>query len=487
MLSSSVFSIAQAQPCGNDDASQASWLSRYKENLEQPPAVARSGYRKVPVVFHLVARSNGKSRPAVWRALDVLCEWNAHFDAAGFHFYLPEEGLHLIDDDGIFFDHQLAINQLAMRSHSVDSALNVFVVNTAGATGVVGYFDSQDDWLIVQRSAFVAGNRTTVHEGGHFFSLLHPHFGWDAAAWDASIHGNPAPLLASDGITETERMDSSNCTAAGDMLCDTPPDYNFGLDWQQSCTYGGGAMDPSGTLVDPDEQLIMSYFADSCRSQFSPQQIALMQADWDHPARAYLHRAEPPQSDSLLSPPVLLSPTGPTPSFDTGDSLAFTWEAAPGAIRYYVEVDRSATFDLDPVGFLTRDTTYRFPGDWLWGTPYFWRVFAWQPATTCLPPTPVNTFELTPESGISSSFSVSLQIQQQPAQGHYRIDFQLDRPQAIEIEVLSLDGKLQHHESFFAPSGLVSRVVEMSFLPAGIYLLRLRGLSKGYRLLRLAE
>ena len=70
--------------------------------------------------------------------------------------------------------------------------------------------------------------------------------------WSADI-GNPAPASSPGGIP-TEKMDGSNCETAGDYLCDTPPDYN-GFGWDD-CDYDGGAQDPMGVEIDPEERLI---------------------------------------------------------------------------------------------------------------------------------------------------------------------------------------------------------------------------------------
>ncbi|GAB4422860.1 MAG: hypothetical protein OHK0039_39200 [Bacteroidia bacterium] len=375
-------------PCGTDAAAQRSWLARYTAHLRQPAPAIRD-LRQVPVAFHLVGRSNGAGRVAVGRVLDLLCELNTTYAPVGMWFYLAEDGIGLPDDDGVFTQPLLATSRQRMRSWRQDSALNVYVVSQAGSAGVLGYYDAQDDWVVVRRDAIRPDAQTLAHEIGHFFSLLHPHFGWDGAAWQAQIHGNPAPALASDLLTPTERMDSSNCDTAADMLCDTRPDYNFGLGWQQNCAYAGGALDPDSVLVDPDETLVMSYFGDACRGTFSPQQIALMQSDWADPARAYLHRAAAPLVDTLAGVPLPVAPVGT--GGVSGGALSFVWRAVAGATGYWVECDRSPSFDLDPTTALVADTSATLTADWQFATTYYWRVRAFSTAYTCAAPaTPSN-------------------------------------------------------------------------------------------------
>ncbi|MEZ4948184.1 MAG: hypothetical protein R2784_02135 [Saprospiraceae bacterium] len=53
--------------------------------------------------------------------------------------------------------------------------------------------------------------------------------------------------MVSPNGSPTELQDGSNCTTAGDKICDTPPDYNFGLINGNSCY--GGAKDPNGVTA----------------------------------------------------------------------------------------------------------------------------------------------------------------------------------------------------------------------------------------------
>ncbi|RMG73988.1 MAG: hypothetical protein D6722_02965 [Bacteroidetes bacterium] len=264
----------------------------------------------------------------------------------------------MIDHDAIYLHHGLPASPAQMEQVRADSAVNVFVVQQAGGSGsigVIGYYDLGRDWIVIQRDQIRPGNRTLAHEVGHYFSLLHPHFGWDGAAWDSVLHGNPPGSLAPDGLTPVERVDGSNCQTAGDRLCDTPPDYNLGLDWQQSCTYAGGALDPAGQVLDPDERLIMSYFSESCRRDFSPEQRQLMRADYLSAARNAL-RTAPPDTLSTVAPVSDLLQPAPGGLTDWADSVQLRWSSVSGQAAYLVQVDRSPAFDLSPITRLTTES-----------------------------------------------------------------------------------------------------------------------------------
>jgi hypothetical protein len=462
-----------SQDCGLSDEDQSYWLPRYLEHLAANDLKTfTSTEYKVPIVLHLVARNNGVGRAKVATALNMLCELNDSYAATGISFYLPEEGINFINHDGIFTDNNLAVNQLAMQNERRDSALNVFIVNSVGASNVVGFYDANKDWVLLQKSVFVSGNKTLAHEIGHFFALLHPHFGWDGLAWDLTIHGNPSPEIASNGVTLTEKMDGSNCAVAGDLLCDTPPDYNFGIGWTQSCDYAGGATDPDGILVNPDERLIMSYFNDSCRQLFSEEQIAVMQLDVEHPSRAYLHPDYEPTAEALPAAPALVSPIGMMNI--TSNTLDFVWEAVPNASHYYIEYDRSPYFDLNPQGMVTTQNAVSISQPWLSGLNYYWRVLTWNELHFCSPPSATQQFNLDITSSTLSEnpkntlgvFATSESL---------NLEYQLTDSQEFDLKIYNLAGRTIFSKPIHLPSGKGIYRLNTPSLPNGIFIVAIAG------------
>lgn len=461
------------QDCGLYDEDQSYWLPKYLEHLAANDLnTFTSTEYKIPIVLHLVARNNGVGRAKVATALNVLCELNDAYAATGISFYLPEEGIHFINHDGIFTDNQLAINQLAMQNERRDSALNVFIVNSVGASNVVGLYDANKDWVLLQRNVFTSGNKTLAHEIGHFFALLHPHFGWDGLAWDLAIHGNPSPEMASDGVTLTEKMDGSNCEAAGDLLCDTPPDYNFGLGWSQSCDYDGGATDPDGILVNPDERLIMSYFNDNCRQLFSEEQITIMQLDVEHPSREYLHPDYVPTAEALAAVPALIAPAGMTNI--TSNSLDFAWEAVPDAAYYYIEYDRSPDFDLDPQGMITTENVVSITHPWLSGLNYYWRVLPWNELHFCSPPSTTQQFHLDiTSSTLSENQKNNLTFFATSESLHLK--HELTDSKEFDLKIYSLAGRTIFSKTIHLPSGKGNYRLNTPIMPNGIFIVAIAG------------
>lgn len=396
-----VLALSAQSPCAVSDIDQRLWMDRYVRNLRNREFTISRSTRHLPIVFHLFARDNGTGRSPLNNVLDLICTTQQLLDSTGVNLYLIEDGLHEVNHEGIYFQHQLASNQQAMRGMKVDSAINVYVVSDAGSGSsgsVLGYYDSQDDWIVISRNQLKKGNVTLVHEIGHFFSLIHTHFGWDSQAWNATIHGPKSASISPDGLTEVEKMDGSNCSTAGDMLCDTPPDYNLGLNWSQSCDYNGDARDPDSTVLDPDETLIMSYFSDACRTVFSVEQIAIMQADWDSPDRAFLHRLYSPVTDTIVESPSALMPAAAVQT-STGE-ISFSWSEAEGATHYLLQVDRASGFNLSPQDFIVTDTMFTVSGSWIEQSTYFWRVFAFHESSTCQQPSAISSFSIEYVTGL---------------------------------------------------------------------------------------
>ena len=381
------------QECGVTTDAQSSWSERYQRNLVQRHAANHRTLAEIPVTFHLVGRQNGVGRAGVKEALSLLCQLNEDFKGALISFFLAENGINLVNDEGIFTAPQLAINKLSMQKISNPNAINVFVVNKINDGGAIGIYDETEDWVLIHKSAFLSGNKTLAHEIGHFFSLYHPHFGWESTPWTTSNDGTKVGVMASDGKTLTENMNRVNCYLAGDLLCDTPPDYNFGLNWQKSCVFGGMAMDANGTRVIPDESLIMSYFNDSCRSTFTQEQISLMRTDLTADNRQFLFSGGSPPNLTLGESTVITDPEGMT-SYFSKDSVSFSWAPVENANFYYLEVDRSANFNLDPKGILVRENNIKLSQNWIEGINYYARVFSWNEHHTCLPPSEVQVFQI---------------------------------------------------------------------------------------------
>lgn len=112
---------------------------------------------------------------------------------------------------------------------------------------------------------------TLTHEVGHCLGLYHT-FEW---TWGAGNQNQVKEKVARNG-------NCVNCTTEGDLLCDTPADPHelasyagsdtlYLLVWEHmtNCVFDTTVLDNCGDMYNPDETNIMSYFPDSCHTNFT--------------------------------------------------------------------------------------------------------------------------------------------------------------------------------------------------------------------------
>jgi len=107
-------------------------------------------------------------------------------------------------------------------------------------------------------------SQNLAHQLGHLFGL-----------YDTFANQNPHELV-----------DGSNCTTAGDLICDTPADpygrvipipgdsVNFSFSYLRGCEFIFEAQDPNGEYYQPDVGNIMSAYA--CKCGFTREQYLKM-------------------------------------------------------------------------------------------------------------------------------------------------------------------------------------------------------------------
>ncbi|MFZ4427818.1 MAG: GEVED domain-containing protein [Saprospiraceae bacterium] len=253
-------------------------LKRSMDTLRQMEGAFRRVYDaknttlvNLPVQFHVVRSATGQTdvtNSTLERAVVVL---NEYFANAGLRFFQCAS-VKYIDDNTLrnFFISQQSA--LVARSY-VANVVNIYCVPTIEGGGVGGYTylpGSRQPDLIVMDDGLLTST-TLTHEMGHFFGLLHTH--------GMANCGNVLP--ATD-----ELVDGSNCSTAGDLVCDTPADPGLlGIGCAQyqvdaSCNYTGLALDARGQPFSPDVRNIMSYSRSSCRSRLSPGQYSRINATY---------------------------------------------------------------------------------------------------------------------------------------------------------------------------------------------------------------
>ncbi len=475
-------SYAQSPPaCGTNATSLEAIRSRLllnKAQLSEGALPAARSIEYVPVRFHMVTQNDGSGGVAIRNVLDQLCTLNEDFAETGIQFYMRGD-FTPVRNTGVNENH---IQQTSYMSMMRDAeAINVWIVRTPYSPNpealTYGLYQVSQDWLIIRREEINRSSYTLTHEMGHFFGLLHTFYGWDIDPWMESRHGNPAPAMSPMDIP-TERQDRSNCDSAGDYICDTPPDYNFGYYWTHNCSYQGGAKDPMGNLVQPDETNFMSYFdrCDRADYHFSPQQRSLMYADLMSGSRRYIRWGYQP-TQPFLGNAQLESPL-PGETLPFYDEIQLRWAAAEGATRYLLEIDRVPSFALQPQIYVLSQNEFTLQ-ELDPNRLYYWRVRPFNEYHTCAPMTPYRSFR-------TGSFTTTARDIRQlrdwkvfpnpvPRNSDCEIAFSISESMEATVQLYTITGQIRHAE---APrqfqTGAHRITIPTNNLEPGVYLLTLQ-------------
>lgn len=437
-------------PCGTIGEWQEMVVQRLLRNkvafLENPVHFRDVDY--VPIKFHLVAKNDGTGRVSERKVYDQLCAVNEDYLGMGIQFYI-NDGFNYIDFTPLYDNPTFASSEFKMISERDPASINVFITNNAtppdGQGVTLAFYFPPGDWIVTRRDQINSSNSTLPHELGHFFSLPHPHRGWDAQPWSEAVHGNPAPAISPGGVP-TERQNGSNCETAGDRICDTPPDYN-GFGWP-TCVYGGGAQDPTGELIDPEEHLYMGYFLNCPRDEyiFSDMQQEMIITDLASPQRNFLHSGSTPNTTVIEDAPVLLSPIDgeTTPGYN---AINLDWSGVAGADFYLLEVDLVPSFSVNPIRLIVYGTSKIIP-DLEPNKTYFWRVKPLNAYYTCAPPTSSENFKTGTIVATSDiEFINDWSVSPNPANRFTELSIRIDSENAFmgQVGLFSISGKLVRH------------------------------------------
>ncbi len=223
---------------------------------------SNAGVRRVPITAHILRRSNntgGISKNAIQNAVNQM---NIQYAPLNIEFYVCT--YNYIKNDSYYnnsFDSSRHPDYISRNNiddaHSIDKTINIyFVPNSRGVSW--SSFPWSDREHIVMWNNHVTGVGTTNvgvlgHEVGHWFGLLHTF----------------------ETARGRELVNGSNCTTAGDAVCDTPADGR-GSHNSSTCTYTDTRRDSNGDRYRPDVDNMMSYYFD-CLDDFTNGQEQIVQ------------------------------------------------------------------------------------------------------------------------------------------------------------------------------------------------------------------
>jgi len=478
--------IAQQQGvCGMLPEHHETLIERLKANVEQ---TERESYERsmitriLPVVFHIINKSDGTGGIPVTRVFDQICNLNEFYEDQVVELQFMIQEINYINNNAAFTDHFSSNGIFIFNQNKRSGAINIYVPedadsgNPLGGT-VLGYYDPNRDWIVMRPSEVTAFSNTLHHEMGHYLSLEHPFYGWDFEAYDPGVHGvqvgNTSP-----GGNQNERMDGSNCTIAGDMICDTPPDYNhFDTNW--GCNYNGGAQDPNGTLIDPDETNIMSYFNSCNPKAFTTKQKEVLNADiTTRINQGNLQLPSQTHPGNVAAMGSLIEPIN-NEVIPNNANIFFDWPDVANADNYYLEIDRVPTFSLTPSRFELTTSEYFFDGSALLvNTNYYWRVRAYNNYDYCSGWSSNGQFKSSVINSVNTLDQVtSAQVMPNPANVGDEIILSVDSqaPFIGSLQIYNVGGQLMNSiaQRDFR-KGINKVTLGTQQLAAGLYFVQLR-------------
>ena len=213
---------------------------------------------RLGITVHIVSGAQTIGIQSLYDELDRL---NAFFAGSGLQFFFcgAPRTVRATQSEYTFEEARADLNA---RYH-VENTINIFYVDDIGdsqlsfaACGVATFpfSNSQRNRFILMAKGCSTNGSTLAHEVGHFFGLFHTH----------------------ETFFGRETVDGSNCTTAGDRICDTPADPNLAATGLQGCTYVAGFVDSNGDMYRPDPGNLMSYAPQGCRQRFSEGQVMSM-------------------------------------------------------------------------------------------------------------------------------------------------------------------------------------------------------------------
>jgi len=272
-LSGFLFSNAQVESeCGTIITPEAKayfeqllpQIQQYEEEFNQLALQrASTAINSVPIKAHIIRTDAGTGGLFLNQFNAAMSIMNNFYANAYIEFFLCE-GINYIDDTDLY-DFETNEQDAMIATYNVDNVINIYFANTvtssSSGNGLCGYsyFPGGPEVILMNNSCATNGS-TLSHEMGHFFALSH-------------THGDV------NGTLTSELVNGSNCSTAGDRICDTPADPQLGAsNVSAACVYTGNAIDANNQFFDPNVFNIMSYSRKACRTEFSAGQYARIYA-----------------------------------------------------------------------------------------------------------------------------------------------------------------------------------------------------------------
>jgi len=246
---------------------------------------------------------------------------------------------------------------------------------------------------------------------------------------------------------QIELVDGSNCETAGDQLCDTPPDYNFGLAWDNRCPlFDLNVQDRNRDTIIPQQNNFMSARKSSIRTGFTPNQA------------------------NIANTLELISPDNNTtaPAYN---GVLLQWTEVANASTYFIKV-KSGQQEI--IRFT--DKTEIYITEMLPNKTYTWSVTPYNERNTCankktniLKTNDVTTSTLDPD------FIESATMYPNPVKfgEDIHLDIESSSSQDGILSVYSITGARVYQQAQALKTGLNQITLDLNHIKSGLYMLSL--------------
>lgn len=303
-----------AQECGTIPTAEQLDFMQQIQSLEANRRSARTaaGLVRIPIKFHSVRPSDGSGGLTEGQANSILSKTNQYYSNAGIEFFQYGE-INYINSDAFYNLNSANEGGLAV-ANDVSQVINLYLMNSLQSNGLplCGYtrFPPSSDRVFSTYGCALNGT-TVEHELGHYFTLFHTHGKTNTGTTDELVNG-------------------SNCSNAGDNICDTPADPNLSGRVSATCIYTGTAVDANGQSFIPDVANVMSYSRDQCTNRFSAGQYERIRSGYEN-GRNYLLVETPNFAANFYSSTRNTCRTGSISFTATGSgATSWSWEFPGG-------------------------------------------------------------------------------------------------------------------------------------------------------------
>ena len=321
----------------NDNMDLISFYENEYYNLKQ--IKSSNALTSIPLKIHIINDDSGSGGININDVIEELNEANDYFQNSFVEFYICDE-VNYINDSSLF-NYNADTQQNLLFSNHQSNILNIYFVNdisfgdggACGYTFLPGNSNQYYDAIVMDNDCTTSSDGTTLtHEFGHHLNLLHTH----------------GPT---NGTLTDELVVGTNCSSAGDLLCDTPADPQLGnSNVTATCQYVGTDTDNLGFSFDPDTSNIMSYAPQSCTNTLSDEQYARMYAGY-HAFKNY-----------YACPSLNVDFNSEENAIDCGEQLQVNFtDNSTNAINWEWDIDGDNIIDYTESSF---SHTYESPGNY---------------------------------------------------------------------------------------------------------------------------